>query len=49
MSIEHNARIERASYLTHADRTEIVISLPGEHDIVRGEIIVLTVSEGGKK
>ena len=48
MSIEHKARIEKASYQTFLDRTEVTVTLPGEHDLVRGELIVLVVSEGKK-
>ena len=48
MRIEHKARIERASYQTFLDRTEITVTLPGEHDLIRGELVVLVVSEGKK-
>lgn len=48
MSQEHRARIERTSYQTFLNTTEITVSIPGEHDLARGEIIVLTVSEGKK-
>lgn len=48
MSIEHKARIEKASYQTFLDRTEVTISLPGSHDLTRGEVVVLVVSEGKK-
>ena len=46
MSKEHKTRVERTSYQTHLDTTEITVSLPGEHDLVRGEIIVLVLNEG---
>lgn len=46
MSKEIRARIEKASYGTHIDRTEITISLPGEHDLVRGDSIIVTTKEG---
>ncbi|MFI8412818.1 hypothetical protein ACIGB6_10110 [Paeniglutamicibacter gangotriensis] len=46
MSKEIRARIEKASYQTFLDRTEVTLSLPGEHDLVRGELVVLVVSEG---
>lgn len=49
MSQEHRARIERTSYQTFLNTTEITVSIPGEHDLTRGEIIVLTTPEGGKK
>lgn len=48
MSQEHRARVERASYQTHLNTTEITVSIPGEHDIVRGELIVVTTKEGKK-
>lgn len=48
MSKEIRARIEKASYQTFLDRTEVTISLPGSHDLTRGEIIVLTTPEGKK-
>lgn len=48
MTIEHKARIEKTSYQTFLDRTEVTISLPGSHDLVRGEVVVLTVDEGAK-
>ena len=46
MTIEHKARIEKASYQTFLDTTEITVSLPGQHDLTRGEIIVLVLNEG---
>lgn len=46
MSKEIRARVERTSYQTHLDTTEITVSLPGEHDLARGEIIVLVLNEG---
>lgn len=48
MSQEHRARIERTSYQTFLNTTEITISIPGEHDLTRGEIVVLTTNEGKK-
>lgn len=48
MSQEHRARVERTSYQTFLNTTEITVSIPGEHDLTRGEIIVLVVSEGTK-
>lgn len=48
MSQEHRARIERTSYQTFLNTTEITVSIPGEHDLTRGEIIVLTTKEGKK-
>ena len=48
MSKEIRARIEKASYQTFLDRTEVTLSLPGSHDLTRGEIVVLVVSEGAK-
>lgn len=46
MSKEIRARIEKASYQTFLDTTEITISIKGEHDLTRGEIIVLVLNEG---
>lgn len=48
MTIEYKARIEKASYQTFLDTTEITVSLPGQHDLTRGEIIVLVLNEGTK-
>lgn len=48
MSKEIRARIERASYQTHLDTTEIVVSIPGDHTFTRGEIVTVTVKEAGK-
>ena len=48
MSQEHKARVERTSYQTFLNTTEITISIPGEHDLTRGEIIVLVLNEGKK-
>ena len=49
MSKEIRARIEKASYQTFLDTTEITVSLPGQHELRRGEIIVLVLNEGGNK
>lgn len=46
MSQEHRARVERTSYQTFLNTTEITVSIKGEHDLARGEIIVLTTKEG---
>ncbi len=48
MSQEIRARVERTSYQTFMNTTEITVSIPGEHDLTRGEIIVLVVKEGKK-
>ena len=48
MSKEIRARIERTTFQTHLDSTEVTLSLPGSHDLVRGEVVVLVVSEGAK-
>ena len=49
MSQEHKARVERTSYQTFLNTTEITVSIPGEHDLTRGEIITITLNEGQSK
>lgn len=48
MTIEHRARVERTSYQTFLDTTEITISITGEVDVERGEVVTLVVNEGAK-
>ena len=45
MTVEHKARIERAAYQTFLDRTEITISIPGNHDVVRSDLVTVTLLE----
>lgn len=46
MSKEIRTRVERTSYQTHLDTTEITVSIPGALDLTRGQIILLTLNEG---
>ena len=48
MSREIRSRIEKTSYQAFLDRTEVTLSLPGSHDLTRGEIVVLVINEGAK-
>lgn len=48
MTIEHRTRIEGVSWHPTKNETAITIHLPGEVKVVRGEIVVLTTSEGKK-
>ena len=51
MTIEHKARIERASYLPHLKPgyTEVIIRIPGQVDITRGDLVTVVVPEGEVK
>lgn len=49
MTIEHNARIERSSYLPHTDETEITVRVKGELRPDRGDVVTVTVPEGAAK
>lgn len=48
MSKEIRARIERTTFQTHMNATEVTLTLPGSHELTRGEVVVLVVSEGKK-
>lgn len=48
MSKEIRARVERTTFQTHLESTEVTLSLPGSHELTRGEVVVLVVSEGKK-
>ena len=48
MSKEIHARVEQSAYLVHLNETYVTVAIPGEHDIQRGEVVVLVVSEGKK-
>ena len=48
MTIEHKARIERATFQPHMNATELVVTIPGEVRPERSEIVVVTLSEGAK-
>ena len=48
MTIEHRTRVEGVSWHPAQNETAITIHLPGEHDLTRGEIVVLTTNEGKK-
>lgn len=46
MSIEIRTRVEGVSWHPEQNETAVTIHIPGEHDLTRGEIVVLVLNEG---